>query len=222
MDKEKIIEKVLLGIIITLLITIIIIIIYKKNHKEEIKTYDNLIAVEQVEEEKEYIPKYYNVDIKGSVKTPGVYTVKEGTIINEVIELAGGLKKGATTKNINLSKKITDEMVIYIYTETELKKKDPIIIEECTVKTEYIDTCDKTSIITTEDNKTNTEVSNSMININTASKEELMTLSGIGESKAIAIIEYRNNNPFKNIEDIKNVSGIGEAAYQKIKDSITI
>ncbi len=141
----------------------------------------------------------------------------------DVIKLAGGVKSGGTTKNINLSKKVSDEMVIYIYTTSELKKYSSDV-QECNCKEVEISSCEGSSIIVSEESSSNSSIpSNEKININKASKEELMTLNGIGESKAVAIIDYRNKNgDFKSIEDIKNVSGIGEAAYQKIKDSITI
>ena len=167
------------------------------------------------------IPKY-KVDIKGYVKKPGVYEVEEGAIVNDVINLAGGLKSGATTKNINLSKKIKDEMVIYIYTNNELKKYESAHAE-CKCDDVVITSCEGSSIITSEAPTSSSSEQNSKININTASIEELMKLSGVGEAKAKAIIEYREKNgKFNTIEDIKNVSGIGEAAYQKIKDNITV
>ena len=92
---------------------------------------------------------------------------------------------------------------------------------------QHIDNCiGNASIITsgTETNNTDTQTKdNKIININTATLEELMTLSGVGESKALSIIEYRNNvGGFKSIEEIKNVSGIGDAAFEKIKNNITI
>ena len=79
-------------------------------------------------------------DIKGSVKSPGVYEIKENSTINDIIKLAGGLTKNADTNSINLSKKVTDEMVIYIFNKNELKK------EECICKNEYIYKCDKAPI----------------------------------------------------------------------------
>lgn len=231
MNKEKIErikEVVYLGIIVILLIIILTLIVTKGNKKEEkIESIEQVAVVEKNEEEKEEVKiKEYYVDVKGSVKKPGVYKVLEGTIINDVIKLAGGIKGSGTTKNINLSKKVQDEMVLYVYTTSELKKNENTQVSECTIKTEYIDTCSNSSVIVSNSNSTGVEdnsSSSNKININTATKESLMTLSGVGESKALAIIEYREKNGlFKSIEDIMNVSGIGEAAYQKIKDSITV
>lgn len=149
------------------------------------------------------------VDIKGAVKKPGVYKLSKNSIVNDVIKLAGGLKSGATTDDINLSKAIYNEMVIYISTKSELKEKQ-----------------NNTSNIPSNTSETKVDnicVNQSKVNINSATVDELTTLNGIGEAKAIKIIDYRNTNGlFKSIEDIKNVSGIGEAFYEKIKDNITI
>lgn len=181
-------------------------------------------VVEEVEETKEEETEEitYKVDIKGSVKKPGVYEVKENTRVTDVIQLAGGLLKDANTDTINLSKKVTDEMVIIIYSNdeiTEYKNTNTSKYESVTVTCTCPDTSNDACIEKQEETKTNTTTK---ININTATKEELTTLSGIGESKAEAIIEYRTETPFQTIEDIKNVSGIGDSAFEKIKDLITV
>ncbi|NMA51235.1 MAG: competence protein ComEA [Mollicutes bacterium] len=143
------------------------------------------------------------VDIKGEVASPGVYEINEGFIINDVISLAGGLTETADLSKINLSKKVSDEDVIYIYSKEEVIKED--------IKINY----NNTSTVIKDDNN--------LININTADKNELMKLNGIGEVKASSIIEYRNTNGlFLNIEDIKNVPGISSNLYEKIKAFITI
>lgn len=140
--------------------------------------------------------EYYYVDIKGCIKNPGVYKLVKGSRVKDVIELAGGLTSDSDTSNINLAKIIEDEMVI--------------------------------NINSVNDNSGNNYSMNSnnlsdLININTASLEQLMALSGIGESKAKSIISYREENGnFKAIEDITKVSGIGQALYEKIKDYITV
>ena len=165
----------------------------------------------------------FKVDIKGYVKKPGVYEVSEGMNINDLINLSGGLKKGATTKNINLSKKLTDQMVVIVSSVSSLKSKyrnSNILNEELSVKNDAsIQESNIEGLTQTVDSN---EISNKKININTASINELLTLTGIGESKAKAIIEYRNTNLFTNIDEIKNISGIGDSLFEKIKDSITI
>lgn len=108
-------------------------------------------------------------------------------------------------------------MVIYVFSKSEMSKMNNTIKTDtaCTTNVINYDNC-----ITTE--KKATETSTSLVNINTASKEELMTVSGIGASKADSIIAYRIKTPFSKIEDIMNVSGIGESLFDKIKKYITV
>lgn len=191
--------------------------------KETVTQPDNPLEESSKEETKELesIPeeKYY-VDIKGYVKKPGVYEVSKTSIVNDCLKLAGGLLKNADTTTINLSKPVSAAMVIYVPKKNEVIKS----------------TTDKTTTTTTEipndaaipDNSntssdTSSATLNLKINLNTASKEELTKLSGIGEAKAQDIIDYRNTNgSFKTIEEIKNISGIGDALFAKIKDNICV
>ena len=179
--------------------------------KEDLSIEENTLEVEVIE---------YYVDIKGAVKKPGVYKVTKGSIVNDVINLAGGLKSTANTKYINLSYEVNNHDVINIYTNSEVKNNS--IKMECSCPNIDISSCDNSSIVTNNGTSNNVSNVSGKVNINTASKEELMSISGIGESKALAIIEYRNNNKFNSIEDIKNVSGIGDSLYNTIKDSITV
>lgn len=157
----------------------------------------------------------YIVDIKGKIKKPGVYEVEAGTRISDVIEKAGGLLYGANTRYLNMAKKVTDELVIVVYSDSE--------IEEMLEKGELEENLDIEKDTNLIDNKTSTEdKTKKVININTATKEELMNLTGIGEAKADAIIEYRNKTKFTKIEDLMNVTGIGESIFEKIKNNITI
>ncbi len=157
------------------------------------------------------------VDIKGSVKKPGVYQVSADSIVWDIVNLSGGFTKNAYTKNINLSQKVKDEMVIYVFSKSEMSKMNNTVKTDtaCTTNVINYDNC-----ITIEKNAT--ETSTSLVNINTASKEELMNVSGIGASKADSIIAYRIKTPFSKIEDIMNVSGIGESLFDKIKKYITV
>ena len=153
------------------------------------------------------------VDIKGAVKNPGVYEIDKDMTTYELIKLAGGLRSYADTSLINLSKKLSDEDVVIIYTIDEVAsltsgdRSVKVVEKECM--------CPKISNVSCINNK-------NIININTASLEELQKLSGIGKSKAEAIIEYRKNNPFTKIEDIMNVKGIGKSLYEKNKESIGV
>lgn len=166
------------------------------------------------------------VDIKGAVKRPGVYEMNANQLVNDIIKKAGGLSKSAYTKNINLSQKLKDEMVIYIFTTTEIKKlkstNDEKIITDTTCKCETIEVNNCITNPTETNSNNKEETITKIININTASKEELMSISGLGDSKADAIITYRKEHPFTNIEEIKNVSGIGDSVFAKIKDYITV
>lgn len=165
--------------------------------------------------ESEVASEFY-VDIKGAVKNPGVYLVSENNIIKDVIEMAGGLKSNATTSNLNLSKKVTNEMVITVLTKSELAS----LSTTTSTTTQAVSTTCTTKIIS--DCDTSSLTSETLVNINTASKEELMSVPNIGASKADSIIIYRAENKFNKIEDIMNVSGIGETLYAKIKDYITV
>ena len=176
---------------------------------------NSIVKVEPVKEEVSF-----RVDIKGAVKKPGVYVVSDGSIINDVIKLAGGLNKNADTSLNNLAKKVTDEMVIIIYTKEEVKNSNITktvvkeIEKECICPNIQNDGCINDKIDATITNQ-------KLININTASLDLLTSIPGIGESKAKAIIEYRENNKFNTIEDIQNVSGFGSKLYEQIKIYIT-
>lgn len=221
MEKKKDILIIILIVIIIGLGGLIFAGLNSKedNNKDEViieKKED--LSIEENTEEVEVI-EYY-VDIKGAVKKPGVYKVTKGSIVNDVINLAGGLKSTANTKYINLSYEVNNHDVINIYTNSEAKSNS--IKMECSCPNIDISSCDNSSIVTNNGTSNNVSNVSGKVNINTASKEELMSISGIGESKALAIIEYRNNNKFNSIEDIKNVSGIGDSLYNTIKDSITV
>ena len=175
---------------------------------------DDFESSNEAEEDEEVIT--YFVDIKGEVNNPGTYEVLPDTRVLDVIEKAGGLTENANTSVNNLSLKVKDEMVIIIYSNEEVSNFSKVKEKESQVSK----TCNSSDI------KNDTCISNdslsSLVNINTASKEELMTLTGIGEAKALDIISYRvNNGLFNDISDITKVSGIGDSLYAKIKDFIT-
>lgn len=185
-----------------------------------------LSVVEKKDEPKKEIKekaKFY-LEIKGAVKKPGVYEVEEDNIINDVIKMAGNFTKYAYTDNINLSKKVSQEMVIYVYTKSQYKEQKRINQNVCQVKNYDISQCldKKESTIILGNDINNKENEKGLININTADEQTLTTLSGIGSAKAKDIINYRLNNPFQKVEDIMNVSGIGPAVYEKIKPYITV
>lgn len=210
----------ILGVILVL--TIIGFIFFSsKTEVQASPIVEEVLEKEEVKEEKKEEVILY-VDIKGEVKKPGVYKVKENTRVNDIISLAGGLTKNANTRSINLSKKVTDEMVIIVHSKSEItdfsktKEVEKSIVQNCN---------NESYSIVNEACTSNVEqtTNSGLISLNTATKEELMTLSGIGEKKALDIISYREqNNGFKTIEEVMNISGIGETLFAQIKDFITI
>lgn len=209
---------ILLGI--SLLLSGAIFILYKNNQSKNEEVIDIFKDKEEIKEEEEgqkedSEDKKIIVDIKGMVASPGVYEVNSTARVNDVITMAGGLIEGADTTLINLAKIVADEMTIIIYSKEEVteKLKDEICVCECPLITN--DAC--------INNSSSSVNEGALININTATKEELMTISGIGEAKADDIIKYRESNGnFKSIDEIKNVSGIGDSLFEKIKDYITV
>lgn len=149
----------------------------------------------QLESESEIqIQKDIYVQVCGAVESPGVYKVQLGTRIFEIVEMAGGLTKDVEIEAVNQARVAKDGEQIYFPT------KDEVMNGNYSIKG-----------------------TTALVNINSATKEQLMTLPGIGESKAVSIIQYReSNNGFTCIEDIKKVNGIKDAMFDKIKDLITI
>lgn len=138
------------------------------------------------------------VDVKGAVKNPGVFETTKDKRIKDLIDVAGGLLDDADTSTLNLSQKVKDQMVIYVLKYGEKPKQMSEI-------------------------GTTSSSSGDVININTANKEQLMKISGVGKTKAEAIIEHREKNgDFKKKEDITKVRGIGKATFEKIKDKIEV
>ena len=137
------------------------------------------------------------VDVKGAVKHPGVFETTKDKRVKDLIEEAGGLLDDSDTSTLNLSQKVKDQMVIYVLKHGEKPKQ----------------------ISDGGSSSSNTDV----ININTANKEQLMKISGVGKTKAEAIISYREKNgDFKKKEDITKVHGIGKATFEKIKDKLEV
>ena len=172
------------------------------NEKKAVENIHNESKLQNEENSSEN--KYQNseiyVHIDGEVKNPGVYKMKIGDRVNDAIQAAGGLTENADKGRINLATKLRDEMKIHISKIGETN-----------------------SDLSNESKDDNSDGNNSkLININTASKEELCKLTGIGENKAKLIIEYREKKKFTKIEDITKVSGIGKKTFEKIKNDITV
>lgn len=146
------------------------------------------------------------VYVCGAVNEPGIYTLAVNSRLYEAVALAGGFSKEADPSYHNLARSIADGERIYILS------------------------CEETRVLTTEQQVSGEEGAkstlmgaNALINLNTATAEQLMELPGIGESRAADILEYRGKiGQFSDIEEIMNVSGIGAAMFEKIKDKITV
>ena len=184
----------LLIIIFILIIIIIVILLKGKLEHEKYEDIEREDDIKLVKEEENIENTSCMVDIKGEVKNPGVYTTECSDNVSDIIRLAGGTTEQADTSVTNLAKKITNEMVIIIYSKEEVKNSNIVdtvikVVEgECVCPNIQNDGCINTEIEDTIDNK------NKLININTASIEELQTIPWIGEARAKAIIEYRKKN----------------------------
>ena len=154
--------------------------------------------------ETEAMDPAFVVHVCGEVANPGIYELPAGSRIYEAVKAAGGFTENAEEESVNLASPIEDGVQIRIYSKEEA--------ETLAAGAAPFDGFEASG-----------EGKEPVVNLNTATKEELMTLSGIGESRAEDIIRYREENGgFQNIEDIMKVSGIKDAAFQKIKDRITV
>lgn len=231
----KILKRIKYPLTIIILIIIFIVLILLKNKLSsnkfnDIEITNNTTIEKEMSESEIKEPEKCNIDIKGAIKKPGVYIVDCSSNVNDVIKLAGGLIENADTSVINLAKKVTNEMVIIIYTKEEVKNSNivdtviKVVEKECVCPNIQNDGCinDKITDTIGGSKKNDKQNENDLININTATKEKLLTIPGIGEAKAKAIIAYRETKgKFKTIEDIQNVDGIGSKLYEEIKIYIT-
>ncbi|WP_449537045.1 helix-hairpin-helix domain-containing protein [Ferdinandcohnia sp. Marseille-Q9671] len=159
---------------------------------------ENLLVEPALEEEIDPIEeeKTILVDIKGGVHKEGVIEVQDGMRVKDVVDMAGGFTKDAEHRQVNLAQRVVDEMVIYV----------PRIGENLNPSLRDM-----------------TQNNDGKVSLNKATQEELETLTGIGPSKAAAIISYREEvGPFKALEDLLLISGIGQKSFEKIKDELTL
>lgn len=142
------------------------------------------------------------VDIKGAVKVPGIYQLKNQQRIWDALALAGGVSEEADTTQVNYAQKVKDQMIIYVP-----KKGEPV----------------PQSLETLQESAPAQQNQEEKINLNTATEAELQTISGIGAKKAQEIIRFRDEQgPFKTVEELKNVPGIGEKTVERLKDMLTV
>ncbi|HFZ6905451.1 TPA: helix-hairpin-helix domain-containing protein [Streptococcus agalactiae] len=151
---------------------------------------------------KDKVSNQVTVDVKGAVNHPGVYSLPSQSRVTDAIKRAGGLSNLVDSKSVNLAQKLQDETVIYVAQKGE---KITVVEEE------------KANNIATQGN------SKGKINLNKADLSSLQTISGVGAKRAQDILDYRDSQGgFKTIDDLKNVSGIGEKTLEKLRQDVTI
>lgn len=204
---EKLKNKKTIALIVVLIILFTVSVMMYGRNKEKVFQDEYMDNIFVEEEEKEILVEvgdteanksYIVVEVKGEVTRPDVYELEEGSIVKELIDMAGGLTKEADISRINRAKKLQNHELVVIGNIND--KENTNMIEESS-EAEY----------------------DGLININSANLEELKKISGVGDVKAQSIIEYREKNGgFKSIDEIKNIDGIGEKTFEKIKDKITL
>ncbi|HEM3625703.1 TPA: helix-hairpin-helix domain-containing protein [Streptococcus suis] len=158
--------------------------------------------VEETSTEVSKEPSQLVVDVKGAVAKPGLYTLEADARVNDAVDAAGGLTSQADPKSINLAQKLSDEAVVYVASKDE-----------------------NISLVasTTASSAMSQEGNESKINLNTATEADLQTISGIGAKRATDIIAYREaNGGFKSVDDLNNVSGIGDKTMESIRPYVTV
>lgn len=215
--EEKAVELIKgLLVIVVGLVCVLIFIIYpgSKEEEQELENqfFEELLVEQEPEEHPvesadsasiEFVESTVIIDVKGAVEMPGVYEMDPGSRVIDCIERAGGFLMDAEQKSVNLAQCAEDQMVIYI----PMKGEDLSEIEQLLPDQPVSQTASGTA----------------KIDLNKASKDELMSLNGIGATKAEGIISYRETNgAFQKVEDLTNVSGIGEATFEKIKETIQV
>lgn len=147
-------------------------------------------------------PSQLVVDVKGAVAKPGLYTLAAGARVNDAVKAAGGLTSQSDPKSINLAQKLSDEAVVYVASKDE-----------------------NISVVasTTASSAMSQEGNESKVNLNTATEADLQTISGIGAKRAADIVAYREaNGGFKSVDDLNNVSGIGDKTMESIRPYVTV
>ena len=163
---------------------------------------DSSSEKEMKKEEKEESPEQdlITVDVKGAVKSPGIYDLPVGSRVHDAVQKAGGLKDEADSKSLNLAQKVSDEALVYVPTKGEEAASQQAASE--------------TTPSTSKEKK---------VNLNKASLEELKQVKGLGGKRAQDIIDHREaNGKFKSVDELKKVSGIGAKTIEKLKDYVTV
>ena len=223
-------QKIILTVVAIIVVLIGCYYIYSKDN-DFISTEENIINEEErndeteVNEEEEYSDTMIIVHVSGAVNQEGIVELNPNSRIADAIDKAGGLREDAYIDKINLAYVLEDGMKIYIPNVNE-KTQNQDLPNTSDNAVNYVTKESGVQASNTDDTtkvNSNSQSSNKKININKATESELESLPGIGPSTAQKIISYRNEKgKFNNIEDIKNVNGIGNSKYSNIKDLISI
>ena len=206
---NNITKKQIVIIIFTIIIIVVLYFIYNQNNKEDNEILLENILIENKIDNQNKNQNVLIIHITGEVKNPGIVKLPLEARIEDAVLAAGGLTEDADITKVNLAYMLEDGIKIKIPNKFDLEDENIIIKNS------------GENIIKEENNEYSSK--NKTININNANLDDFKTLPGIGESLAIRIIKYREENgKFKNIEDIKNVSGIGENKFEQIKDLISV
>ena len=218
-------NKKIIGLtIVSIIIFIASIFLYKQNSSNAFKEeYMTEIFTEESNDNMEYDSSMKEntdnsnennleknkivVEIKGEVARPDVYQLEEGSIIKDLIDMAGGVTEEADLSCINRAEELVNHELIIIGNINDETESSVV----------------QNSSVSSGNSTDNDSKSSTLININTADLEELKKITGIGDINAQSIIDYREaNGGFKSLEELKNVDGIGDKTFEKIKDEITL
>lgn len=151
------------------------------------------------------------VHVEGEVNRPGVYRLGEGARVSDALDAAGGLTEQGDASRLNLAKRVTDEMKLTVRNREQSELSVEGSAEAVTAAQEDRPGADASAM-----------AERGSIDINTAPVEVLLTLPGIGEARAKAIIAYRERHPFKSIDELMQIDGIGKKIFEKLKDRLSI
>ena len=155
--------------------------------------------VRKEENEESLEQNLITVDVKGAVKSPGIYDLPVGSRVNDAVQKAGGLTEQADSKSLNLAQKVSDETLVYVPTKGEEASQQ------------------------SGSGATSSTSKEKKVNLNKASLEELKQVKGLGGKRAQDIIDHREaNGKFKSVDELKKVSGIGDKTIEKLKDYVTV
>ena len=170
------------------------------NLQAEVAAVSKDSSIEKEEKEEPVEQDLITIDVKGAVKSPGIYDLPVGSRVNDAVQKAGGLTEQADSKSLNLAQKVSDEALVYVPTKGEEAASQQ--------------TGSGTDSSTSKEKK---------VNLNKASLEELKQVKGLGGKRAQDIIDHRESNgKFKSVDELKNVSGIGAKTIEKLKDYVTV